>query len=404
MNINKKKGVLIVVMVLVILLLYGHIQTENHAAADSRGVRGQVQQNDRDDGHGEVIRLTAEEIKEFGIEVAEARPGRLEVYKNLPGDIVLNADRLVHVVPRVSGIVREVRKTLGDYVYKGEVMAVLESRELADAKASFLGARERVALAEANFIREESLWKKKISSEQEYLEAKQALAEARIELRSAEQKLHALGFSEESLARIPEKPDVSYTRYEIVAPFDGTIIEKHITLGEVLKDDAEAYVIADLRSVWVDISVYQKDLPFIRKGQEVIVSAGHGLPEARGRISYVGPLVGEETRTALARVVLPNPEDTWRPGMFITARVMVDAPEVDVVIPRTALQNIDDETYVFVETGDGFIPRAVEIGRSNTGSVEVVSGLLPGQRYVAKGAFTLKAQLLKAAFGDGNGH
>ncbi len=238
----------------------------------------QAIKEDRHDEHEdeERIRLTEEEMKEFGVELSPAGPGKLKIHVNLPGEIVLNADRVVHVVPRVPGIVSVVRNTLGDRVRKGETMAVLESRDLADAKATFLAVRERLLLAEANFRREEGLWEKKITAEQEFLQAKQSLAEARIELRLAEQKLHALGFSEDYLARLPNAPDASYTRYEITAPLDGTVIGKHIVLGEVLKDDSEAFVLADLSTVWVDISVYQKDMPLIRQGIPVLISAGMG--------------------------------------------------------------------------------------------------------------------------------
>jgi multidrug resistance efflux pump len=187
----------------------------------------------------------------------------------------------------------------------GEVITVIESRELAELKSAYLAAKERVSLAETTFRREEDLWKKKISAEQEYLEAKQALVQARIELRTAEQKLYALGLANGDLSRMPAQPDTAFTRYAMAAPFDGTVNEKHVTLGEVAKDDAAVYVIADLRSVWVNLSVYPKDLPFVRKGQEVKIVAGHGIPDAQGRISYVGPVIGE-TRTALARIVLPT--------------------------------------------------------------------------------------------------
>ncbi len=217
-------------------------------------------------------------------------------------------------------------------------------------------------------------------------------------MRAAEQKLYALGFSKTDLSQLPTQPDTTFTRYAITAPFDGTVIEKHITLGEVLKDDTATYVIADLRSVWVQLSVYPKDLPFVRKGQQVTIAAGHSIPDSQGQISYIGPLIGE-TRTALARVVLPNPEGHWRPGLFITGEVLVEKIEVPLLIPKTALQTIEERPTVFVETAEGFKPQPVALGRSNETQVEVTAGLGPGQRYVASGAFTLKAQLSKGAFG-----
>lgn len=359
-----------------------------------------------EDRHGDekAVRLTEAQRKEFGIVLATAGSGPLKVQVELPGEIVPNADRVAHVVPRVPGVVREVRKVLGDRVRKGEVLLVLDSKELADNKAAFLSAREKLDLARSNFDREEDLWKKKISPTQDYLQAKQALGEARIELRSAEQKLHALGFSDEYLAQLPSQPDISYTRYEVIAPFDGVIIEKHVALGETQKEDAESFRIADLSSVWVNLGVYQKDIPSVRVGQSVVVSAGHGIPDVTGEISYIGPLVGEQTRTATARVVLPNREGQLRPGLFVTGRVTLSAVPVPVLIPKTALQTIDERTVVFVEDEDGFEPRAVTVGRSNGSHVEITAGLEPGQRYVSVGAFTLKAQLAKGSFGDGHGH
>jgi cobalt-zinc-cadmium efflux system membrane fusion protein len=189
-----------------------------------------------------------------------------------------------------------------------------------------------------------------------------------------------------------------------VAPFDGTIIEKHVALGEAHKEDAEMFLIADLSSVWVNLGVYQKDLPSIRVGQSVVVSAGHGIPDMTGRIGYIGPLVGEQTRTATARVVLPNRGGQLRPGLFVTGRVTLSTVPVPILVPRSALQTIDDKTVVFVKDGDDFEPRPVIVGRSNGTHVEITSGLEPGQKYVSAGAFTLKAQLAKGSFGDGHGH
>ncbi len=352
----------------------------------------------------EIVRLNAEERREFGIEVAQAGPGVLQISISLPGEIESNADRLAHIVSRLPGVVREVRKTLGDQVRIGEVMAVVESKDLADMGSLYLAARERVKLAEANFNREEDLWKKKISSEQEYLQAKQALAEANIDMRTAIQKLHAVGFSEEYIEHLPERASTALTRYEITAPFEGTVIEKHVALGEVIQDDTEIFTIADLSTVWVNLSVYQENFPYVRKGQSVTISAGHGILDAEGQISYIGPLIGEKTRTAQARVVLNNASGVWRPGLFVTTRVITERIEVPIALPKTALQNVEGKQSVFVETAKGFEPRAVTLGRSDEKQVEVVSGLSRGERYVSSGAFTLKAQLSKGELGEGHGH
>lgn len=358
-------------------------------------------------GHAEeekVVKLHEEELKEFGIEIKEAGTGKLTVQLELPAEITPNADRLVNIVPRVPGVVSAVSKNLGDYVNAGETLAVLESKELADTKAAYLAALKRVAIAETNLKREETLYKKKISPELDYLDAKKAFDETQIELKSAEHKLNAIGFSDKYLAALPSQSGMTYTRYEMKAPFSGTVIEKHITLGSVLKDDAVAFVLADMSSVWANISVYQKDMTAIRKGQSVVISAGNNVPDAKGTISYISPVTGQETRTAMARVVLPNPKGLLRPGLFVTAKLAVDEVSVPIMIPKTALASEGSKAEVFVRTEQGFKPQAVTLGRSNDTHVEVVSGLQQGQKYVAKGGFTLKAQMSKGAFGDGHNH
>jgi cobalt-zinc-cadmium efflux system membrane fusion protein len=196
----------------------------------------------------------------------------------------------------------------------------------------------------------------------------------------------------------------SLASYALKSLIDGTVIAKHITRGEAVSTDSEAFVVADLGSVWVDLSVYQKDLERIRVGQAVAIATGHARPAATGTISYVSPVVDEQTRTATARVVLPNPEGIWRPGLFVTGTVTVDSADVAVSIPQNAVQTLGDQTVVFVLDDDGLEPRPVRLGRSDGRRVEILQGLSLRDRFVSRGGFTLKSELEKAAFEAGHGH
>ncbi|MGE3539167.1 MAG: efflux RND transporter periplasmic adaptor subunit [Candidatus Tectimicrobiota bacterium] len=352
------------------------------------------------DAHGhadeKMVRFPAAKAQQLGIEVAVARAGRLQTSLTLPGTVMLNAERRVHVVSRIPGIVQEIRKQLGDTVRAGETMAVIDSRELADTKAAYLASRERVALAETIFAREKDLWEKKISPQEDYLKAKQALTEVRIELQVAAQKLRALGFAEASVQQLAGRVNASLTRYEVAAPFAGTVIERHLAIGEVLKDDTEAFVVADLSTVWVDLHLSTKDLALVRKGQRVVI-ATHATMQAEGTVSYISPVVSDETRTVLTRVVLPNPDGRWRPGLFVTARLTAGETPVAVLIPKTATQTIDGQPSVFVQTLEGFALRPVTLGRANESHVEVTAGLETGERYATTETFLLKAELGKGA-------
>jgi cobalt-zinc-cadmium efflux system membrane fusion protein len=381
-----------------------HPEEDDHSGREEPRAKGKKDEHGHDELEEEqIVRLNEAETKQYGIEVSTAGAGSLESLISLPGEVALDADRVTHIVPRIPGVVRDVRRKLGDTVKKGEVIAVIDSRELADAKAEYLAGVERVKLAQAKYSREERLWKKKISAEQEYLDAKQALAEARISLRSSEQKLYALGLSSQHVKQLPGQPDHSLTRYEITAPFDSTVIEKHISLGEMLKEDSEAFVVADLSTVWVNLNVYQKDLGRIRSGQRVLIDLGGEEEEAEGHIAFVEPVVKGETRTALARVIVPNPDRRWRPGMFVTAKVLTENTKAAVVVPASAVQNLGDQPVVFVKTREGFEPRHVKSGRSTEEGVEILSGLSVGEKYASKGTLTLKAQVSKGEFG-GHSH
>ncbi len=413
-NVMRKRTYLILILIAAVLIgafASCKKQSEKQTAsghkesrAEEEGHEGEEHAGEKREEEKKIVKLDAEDIKEFDIEVREAQKGKLSIEIELPGEITYNADRLAHIVPLVPGVVKNVFKNVGDNVRTGETLAVLESRELAEAKAAYLGALTRLDIARTTLTREETLYNKKISSELEYLEAKKTFDEANIELRSAEQKRHAAGLDEQQVESLSSQPDVKYTAYELKAPFSGTVVEKHITLGEAIKDDEAAFVVADMSTVWINLSVYQKDMPFVKKGQRVSVSPGKDTLPSKGVISFVSPVTGIETRTATARVVLSNSDGLLRPGLFVTAKVVTDEITVPVAIPKTALISEENRTQVFVQTGEGFELMPVSIGRSNGDEIEITTGLSAGQRYVAKGGFTLKAQLSKGAFGDGHNH
>jgi len=352
----------------------------------------------------ELIQLSDEEIAEFGVTMAVASSGTLGVVVTLPGEVKINKDRYAHIVPRVSGVVHSVHKSAGEEVKAGEVLAVLDSRDLADIKSEYLAGIERLSLSEAVFQREKSLFEKKISSEQEFLEARQTMTENQIALRSARQKLLALGFSEKYISSLPDQPEHALVHYNVTAPISGTIVEKHISQGEAMSAEREAFSVADLRTVWVDLSVFQKDLDLINKGQEVsLATTGDRLTD-KGEIQFVKAIIGEETRTAIARIELANPDGRWKPGLFVTGEVAVDRMVVPLLIPRTAVVRVGEEELVFVREEHGISPRNVILGRKNDTMVEVTSGLLAGELFVDSGGFILKAELEKEELGEGHSH
>jgi membrane fusion protein, heavy metal efflux system len=196
----------------------------------------------------------------------------------------------------------------------------------------------------------------------------------------------------------------SLAEYKIKSLIDGTVIEKHFSLGEVVEGTDHGFVVADLSHVWIILNLYQKDLPYVKIGQKVKISAGKDMPETVAKISYISPVVDEETRTAAARVVINNYKGLWKPGLFVTGDISTSEKKVEVLVPKTALEMLEGKAVVFIKDEDGFEPREVTIGETNHESVEILKGLNAGEVYVSKNGFTLKSELQKGEMGEGHGH
>jgi len=373
-------------------------QDRDHSGHEGHDHEGHLESDLDDDHEGH------EDHKDNHIATTHAGPGVLRFEIDLPGEVKVNGDRTIHVGSRVPGVVKEIRRNLGDTVRQGDILAIIESRELAEAKATYLAAGGRSAITESRFSRENDLWQKRISSEEEYLEAKQEHAEARIELQLATHQLQALGLSQEDLQELTSSSDTPLTEYCLTAPQNGTVIERDLHLGDTLAEDACPFVISDLSSLWVDLSVSQSALQYLRPGQEVSLSTNGDKEASTGKILFISPVLEEETRTALTRVLLPNRSGHWRPGLFAKSHIAADAARVPVLILKEAIQLVDEQPVVFVPENGNYEPRQVSLGRTTRTHAEVVSGLSPGEEFVTEGAFELKAILVTSGMDAHAGH
>ena len=352
------------------------------------------------DNHAEeapegTVRMTEEQVAAARIEVAEAVPGTVTRRVSLPGTVAANADRLARVPARVAGIVAALNRRLGDPVAAGEVLAVVESAEIAEAKGNYLAALRTTELARVTFEREQRLWQRRISAEQDFLKARTDWQEAQIRLDLARQRLAALGLDQAEIEALPRQPIEALRRQEVRAPIAGRVTARPAVLGAAVSAEAEVYTVADLSTVWVEMAVPPADLAFVREGMAVRIR-GEGETRGEGRIVFLSPVLDLETRSARAVVEVPNQDGAFRPGGFVTAEVATEEQRVEVLVPRGAVQEIGGESAVFVRTPEGFERREVVLGRGDQEGVEVVFGLDPGERYAATNTFVLKAELGKA--------
>lgn len=375
--------------------------------------------------HGEnhgpegLVKMSPERMAGAKIEVAAVGKGVLSHTLSVPGTVAPDSNRIARVAAKVIGTVAELKKQLGDPVAKDETVAVLESREVAEAKSAYISAQVNFDLQRTLFEREQTLFQKNITPEQQFLRARTAFTEAQLRLDLARQKLFALGVNEREAAQLSRESQ-GLQRYEIRSPLAGRVVERKVDLGAPVGGEGqekELYVIADLSSVWIDLSVSTGDLPQIREGQAISIAPGRGRPthsqqgtEERqpvatsgssdkrgpGKIVFISPMLNQETRSARVIAAIDNKEMTWRPGSYVTAQISVGEQPVDLRVPRSALQTIGGEQVVFVRTEEGFEKREVVLGKGDGEAVEVVFGLDPGETIALTNTFVLKAELGKA--------
>ncbi|MEB0139684.1 MULTISPECIES: efflux RND transporter periplasmic adaptor subunit [unclassified Undibacterium] len=336
------------------------------------------------------ITMNAQTAQQNGVEFAAVGPIDLKTSLKLTGEVRLNQDRVVQIVPRLAGIVESVHVNAGDQVKAGQLLAVVSSQALADQRSELLAAQKRYALAERSFEREKKLWDEKISAEQDFLAARISLQELEIGLRNAEQKLAVIG------AGLPRN-EQHLARHEVRAPISGTITEKQIAVGQSLKEDSAVFTLADLATVWVELTIPAADLDQIRPGQSAEVSAQSSATSATGKLSFLSPVAGQQTRQALARLVLPNTERRWHPGLTVQVALASGQSKVPLAIKNEAIQQIENQPQVFVRQGDYIVARVLKAGRSDGQWTEVLGGLQAGESYVTKNSFLIKAELGKAS-------
>lgn len=348
-----------------------------------------------------VVAMTEERITAAKIGVVPVEAGDLSRRLSVPATVTADRDRIGRVAARVSGTVVELRKGLGDMVQKGEVIAILDSREVADAKSEFTAARVNFDLQKTLFDRTQILRDKQITAEQTFLKAQVAYTDAQLRLDLARQKLFALGVTEPEIAALAKaaQGQNGLQRYEIRAPMAGRIVERMVDLGAPVGGEGqpkELYSIADLSSVWVEITVSTTDLPQIKDGQPVAITESGSDKTSEGRIVFISPILSPDTRSARVIASVVNKDLMWRPGTFVTAHVAVDQHRVNLKVPRSALQTINNEPVLFVRTPAGFEKRIVALGKEDAQDVEIVFGVNPGEQIAAVNSFLLKAELGKA--------
>jgi RND family efflux transporter MFP subunit len=340
-----------------------------------------------------VVTLTKDAIQRAGIEVAEATSTAGTERVRLPGVVEPNAYRQVAVTPLVGGRVVRVSAQLGDRVRRGQALAEVYTPELAEARTKYTAAKAMLDAHDRELQRTQKLVEIGAASRQELERIHAEHAAQTAEVESARARLQLLGAAPDE--PVASKADAA--TITVVAPIDGVVTERLANSGLNVDPTAKLFSVVDLSNVWVVADVYEKDLGRVRVGaRATATTAAYPGLSLSGRVSYIDSQLNTSTRTAKARIEVPNPRGELRLGMYADVAIESGEGTSTISIPKAAIQNVAERQVVYVTVpGEPtkFIEREVRLGSVSGDVVEVASGLGTRDTVVSKGSFFLRAEV-----------
>jgi cobalt-zinc-cadmium efflux system membrane fusion protein len=347
-----------------------------------------------------MARLSPEEIASAGVTTDIVHRTEFRSHREFPGTVAPNQHALAEVTTLVRGRVVDVYADLGQQVKTGDLLALLYSGELGMAQSAYLKADAKLYVAERSFERAKMLLAEKVIGLAEAQRRKGDMLSIQAEKREARDRLELYGMSDEQIRKLDQDHTIrSYV--PIMAPFDGRVIARNLTKGEVVETTEKLFTVADLSEVWVLGNIPEKDIPFIQHEEggvhqkiDIVVNA-YPNQVFQGKLTYVGDVLEARTRTMNLRIEVPNPHRKLKPEMYATIRVFSEPEKNVLAIPEQSIQRDRDRKFVFVQREEGaFEVRDVTLGESNGQVVKIVEGLREGEKIVTAGAFILKSELL----------
>ena len=297
------------------------------------------------------------------------------------GEIMLNGkvtpeeDKYVEIFPLVGGNVASVTVESGDYVQKGEVLAIIHSVEIADIEKQLIEAEGDLEQAKKNQDVQKDLYKSRLSSERDYLASQKEVEKAEANMTRIRELLKIYNANQKS-------------DYIVKAPISGFIIDKKLSRDMVLRSDntQKIFTIAQIDEVWIVADVYESDIPKVREGMEADVKT-LAYPDKvfTGKVDKVYNMLDPQTRTMKVRIRLPNPGLLLKPEMMATVRLVFHENEEFPAIPATSVIFDHNKYYVMVFRDRQHVEtREINLYRSNDDRTYVASGLKPGEVIISR--------------------
>ena len=387
----------------------GHDDKGHDAENAEAGHGDEHNEEGHGDAHGEAdeLHLTETQLSRLDIRIEPAAKGRALAEIGAPARVAFDADRTALVGPLVAGRVVSVEADLGDQVESGQVLAWLDSVELGRAKAEHLASQARLEASRADYRREQKLAERQISSEADRLAAEARYLAAKAEYESAHETLRVLGLSEAAIDKVRAADDAPLSRFALTSPRAGVMQRRDAVPGQQLAAGETPFQVVDSGAMWLLIDAYEQDLPRLATGAAIRLSVG-AMPSRKfpGTVDWVSRALDAEARTVRLRARLPNPDGLLRAGMFGTAHVQTQGGSPVALVALDAVQTVEGEAVVFVpgDEARAFRAQPVRTGEEGDGRIEILGGLAPGDRYVARGGFDLMSALTAASRSADHSH
>jgi cobalt-zinc-cadmium efflux system membrane fusion protein len=346
-----------------------------------------------------VITVTPDLQKQLviGEPKVEDVAGSLQVAARIDTD----ASRIARIGSPVAGRIIKLLVLEGQYVHRGQALATLHSTDLSDTQFAFIKADSQQKLAQQATERAEQLVKADVMGRAELERRRAELLQASTEAQAYRTQLGVLGMTDASIRRLESTRKLN-ADYPIISTINGTVLDRKVTIGQIVQPAEIAFMVADLSNVWVIADVPEQSSGKLHKGMEVIVKIP-ALPEQEihGKLSYVSPIVDPNIRTVQVRMDLSNPKGIFKPAMLANM-TFIDASERKNTIPSTAVVREDNKDYIFVQIGPKkFMLREVSLGLESGERRVLESGVNPGEKIVLDGAFHLNNQRKQNAIKGG---
>lgn len=315
--------------------------------------------------------------------------------------IETDASRVARVGSPVAGRIIKLLTMEGQNVRRGNTMATLHSTNLSDTQFAFIKAFSQQGLAEQATHRAEELVKADVMGGAELEKRRAELLQASTEASAFRTQLHGLGMTDAAIKRLETTRQLN-ADYPVVASISGTVLERKVTIGQIVQPAEMAFLVADLSNVWLVADVPEESAGRLHKGMHVIVNVP-SLPgeKIEGKLSYVSAVVDPATRTVQVRMDLPNPRGIFKPAMLANM-TFIDHTERRPTIPSTAVVRENNKDHVFVQLAPGkFVLREVVLGAEYGDEDVLESGVRPGEKILLDGTFHLNNQRKQNAIKGG---